>query len=169
MKLCIFAGTFNPIHKAHLKMAQLALENYGFDKILFIPAYKPPHKDTDLSEHRYKMVEIAIANNPKFEISDIEYKREGKSYTYLTVLELYKKFKIDGKISFIIGKDAYDSFDTWYEAEKLKKLIDFVVFDRIPEDISSSEIRQRVKLGKSIKDFVAKDVGDYIERYNLYK
>ena len=52
MKLCIFAGTFNPIHRAHLKMAELALEEYGFDKILFIPAYNPPHKDVELSEHR---------------------------------------------------------------------------------------------------------------------
>lgn len=72
MKLCIFAGTFNPIHRAHLKMAELALEEYGFDKILFIPAYNPPHKDVELSEHRYNMVKLAIQNNPKFEISDIE-------------------------------------------------------------------------------------------------
>lgn len=169
MKLCIFAGTFNPIHKAHLKMAQLAYDSYEFDKIIFIPAYNPPHKDTALREDRYKMVELAIQKYPYFEISDIEYKRKGKSYTYLTILELYKKYNIDGKISFIIGKDAYEKFDSWYEADKLKKLIDFVVFDRCDKDISSSKIRQNIKTNKSIKEFVPEEVGDYIERHNLYK
>ena len=169
MKLCIFAGTFNPIHNAHLKMAQYACDKYGFDKILFIPAFNPPHKDTALSEHRYKMVELAVKNYPNFEISDIEYKRKGKSYTYLTILELYKKYDIEGKISFIIGKDAYENFDSWYEAEKLKNLIEFILFERAPEDISSTEIRQRIKENKSIINMVPKEVGDYIERHNLYK
>ena len=169
MKLCIFAGTFNPIHKSHLKMAELALDKYKFDKILFIPAFNPPHKDTTLSEHRYNMVELAIKNHPKFEISDIEYQRKGKSYTYLTIQELYKKYDIEGKIHFIIGKDAIEKFDTWYEADKLKELIDFVVFDRAPEDISSSKIRQRIKENKPISDLVTKEVGEYIERNNLYK
>ncbi len=169
MKLCIFAGTFNPIHNAHLKMAQCAYEQFGFDKIIFIPAFNPPHKNTALSEHRYKMVEMAVKNYPHFEISDIEYKRKGKSYTYLTILELYEKYDIEGKISFIIGKDAYKNFDSWYEAEKLKNLIEFVLFERAPEDISSTEIRQRIKENKSISNMVPKEVGEYIERHNLYK
>lgn len=150
-------------------MAQWALDKYNFDKILFIPAFNPPHKDTALSGDRYKMVELAIQNYPKFEISDIEYKREGKSYTYLTILELYKQYDIEGKISFIIGKDAYEKFDTWYEAEKLKNLIDFVLFDRVDEDISSSKVRNRIKEGKPITDLVTKEVGDYIEKHGLYK
>ena len=169
MKLCIFAGTFNPIHKAHLKMAQLALEEHNFDKILFIPAYNPPHKDVALAQDRYNMVELAIKNCPKFEISDIEYKRKGKSYTFLTVTELYQKYDIDDKIYFIIGKDAYENFDSWYKADELKKLIKFVKFDRIPEDISSSKIRQNIKEQKNIDNLVTKEVGDYIERHNLYK
>ena len=83
MKLCIFSGTFNPIHKAHIKMAEYVLENFGFDKIIFIPAYKPPHKDyaPEMCQHRYNMVKLAIQYNPHFEISDIEYKNEGKSYS----------------------------------------------------------------------------------------
>ena len=96
MKLCIFSGTFNPIHNAHIKMAEYVLKNYGFDKIIFIPAYKPPHKDyqDNMCIHRYNMVKLAIQNNPKFEISDIEYKNEGKSYSYLTALELYKQYDL---------------------------------------------------------------------------
>ena len=75
MKLCVFQGTFNPIHKAHLLMAEFILKNYEFDKILFIPAFKPPHKDYDekLTPHRLEMVKLAIQNNMHFEVSDIEY------------------------------------------------------------------------------------------------
>ena len=79
MKLCIFSGTFNPIHRAHLKMAEYVLSHYGFDKIIFIPAYKPPHKDYDINlcKHRFEMVKLATAYNPHFEVSDIEYQSEG--------------------------------------------------------------------------------------------
>ena len=75
MSICIFPGTFNPIHQAHIKMAEFALEHYGFDKIIFIPSYIPPHKalNKDLAVHRLNMVKIAISSNPKFELSDIEY------------------------------------------------------------------------------------------------
>jgi nicotinate-nucleotide adenylyltransferase len=95
MKLCVFQGTFNPIHNAHLRVAKYVLNKYDFDKLLFIPAYKPPHKkyDDNMSVHRLNMVKLAVEDehNSKIEVSDIEYKREGKSYTYLTICELYKK------------------------------------------------------------------------------
>ena len=72
-------------------MAEYALEKYKFDKIIFIPSYIPPHKDVDseLSEHRYKMVELAISMNPQFEISDIEYQSEGKSYSFFNNVEIF--------------------------------------------------------------------------------
>ena len=125
MKLCIFSGTFNPIHNAHLNMANYALHNFGFEKIIFIPAYKPPHKvyDTDMSAHRFNMVKLAIQGNTDFEISDIEYKRETKSYTYLTIKDLYKKYDIDEKINLIIGTDAFKEIESWYETDKLKNLV----------------------------------------------
>ena len=124
MKLCVFQGTFNPIHNAHLRVAKYVLNKYDFDKLLFIPAYKPPHKkyDDNMSIHRLNMVKLAIEDehNSKIEVSDIEYKREGKSYTYLTICELYKKYEIEGKINFIIGTDAFKDIENWYEADKLK-------------------------------------------------
>lgn len=193
MKLCIFSGTFNPIHNAHLKMAQYVIKHYGFDKIIFIPAYKPPHKDYDASmcTHRYNMVRLAIQNNPNFEISDIEYKREGKSYSYLTALELNQQYKIDGKINFIIGTDAFEKIESWYESDKLKNLVDFIVFIRENEtvnlshlkekgynfeiakmpftDISSTDLRKRISEGKSIKNLVTEEVEDYIYKNGLYK
>ena len=132
MKMCVFSGTFNPIHNGHLYMAEYALEKFGFSKILFIPAFKPPFKESvpELTEHRFNMVKLAIENNPQFEISDIEYRLGGKSYTYRTICELYKEYEIDGKISFIIGTDAFETLDKWYESEKLRKLVDFIVFVR---------------------------------------
>lgn len=193
MKLCIFSGTFNPIHKAHLKMAQYVIDNFGFDKIVFIPAYKPPHKDYDTSmcTHRYNMVKLAIKNNPKFEISDIEYQREGKSYSYLTALELYKKYNVDGKIHFIIGTDAFKKIESWYEANKFKNIVDFIVFIRENEtvnldylkdkgynfeiskmpftDISSTNLRERIAEGQPINELVTKEVEEYINKNGLYK
>lgn len=138
MKFCLFAGTFNPIHKAHLAMAEYVLDNFGFDKIIFIPAYKPPHKsyDDNMSMRRFEMVKLATKNNPKFEVSDIEFKREGKSYTYLTILEILNQIQKNDKISFIIGTDAFRQIETWYETDKLKKLIDFIVFIRENETVN---------------------------------
>ena len=195
MKLCVFQGTFNPIHVAHLKMADYVLKNYVFDKIIFIPAYKPPHKNYDitLTPHRLKMVELAALSNPNFKVSDIEYKNERNSYTYLTILELYKKYDIEGKINFIIGTDAFKKIDTWYEADKLKELVNFIVFVRENEldnkkyrelkekgynftfakmdfqDISSSDIRKNIREGNDISKFVTDKVKGYIEQNGLYK
>lgn len=192
MKLCIFSGTFNPIHNAHLKMAQYVLDNYGFDKIIFIPAYKPPHKDyeKDMCNHRYNMVKLAIQNNPAFEISDIEYKSEGKSYSYLTALELQKLYNIEGKINFIIGTDAFEKIESWYETDKFKKLVDFIVFIRENEpvnfdnlrekgynfefakmdfvDISSTELREKISKGKPVKHLIPAKVEEYIKENGLY-
>ena len=192
MKLCIFSGTFNPIHNAHLQMAEYVLEHYGFDKIIFIPAYKPPHKDYDINmcKYRYDMVKLAIQNNPKFEISDIEYKREGKSYSYFTLLKLYEQYNVDGKIHFIIGTDAFEKIESWYEADKLKKIVDFIVFIRENEfvnldylkekgytfefarmpffDISSTELRERISKHKPINNLVTKEVEEYIYKNGLY-
>jgi len=167
MKLCVFQGTFNPIHNTHLKMAQSVAADY--DKVLFIPAYNPPHKDFDgdMSAHRLEMVRIAVEGNPKFEASDIEYRREGKSYTYDTIRELYKLYPVEGKIGFIIGSDAFEKIDSWHEAEKLKELVDFIVFERT-DDVSSTEIRERITKGFSVDDVLPKGVLQYIREHNLY-
>ena len=199
MKLCLFQGTFNPIHNAHLLICDYAKKEFGFDKIMVIPAARPPHKDFDesLSNHRLAMTKIAVADKDFLEVSDIEYKREGLSYTYLTVKELYKKHKIDGKINFIIGTDAFKNIESWYESDKLKELVDFVLFIREDElelendkkhlqklknkgynykimkmpfvDISSTQIRQNVSNSIPIKNLVPKEVGKYIEKHGLYK
>ncbi len=109
MAICIFSGTFNPIHNAHIKMAEYALNKYSFEKIIFIPAYVPPHKEIDgnLAKHRLKMVELATAYNPKFEVSDVEYKRNEPSYSLITVKKIIEQFGIQDRLNFIIGTDAF--------------------------------------------------------------
>ena len=114
MKLCVFQGTFNPIHRAHLQVADYVSKNYDFDKILFIPAFKPPHKDYDpkMSFHRFNMVKLAAQGKLNFDVSDIEFRSDNKSYTYNTIRELYKIYDIEGKINFIIGTDAFEKIES---------------------------------------------------------
>lgn len=195
MKLCVFQGTFNPIHNAHLKMAEYAFKHFDFDKILFIPAARPPHKnfDSDFSHHRFNLVKIATDYNNNFQVSDIEFKLNGKSYTYNTILQLYKMFDIEGKINFIIGTDAFEKIESWYEADKLKNLIDFIVFVRENNlenhkfdelqskgytfklanmdflDISSTQIRSMIKNNEDVSQFITEEEREYIEKYGLYK
>lgn len=195
MKLCILSGTFNPIHNGHILMAEFLLKTQEVEKIIFIPAFNPPQKSTEpeLALHRLKMTELATASNPAFEVSDIEYKLGGKSYSYLTILELYKKYKIDSKIKFVIGTDAFENLDSWYESEKLRKIVDFVVFVRKNDfnekkyekmkekgynfsfapmefhDISSTDIRNKAKQKKSIAGLVPEVVERYIKENDLYK
>lgn len=181
MSICIFPGTFNPIHYGHLKMAEFALEKYNFEKIIFIPSYLPPHKEInkDLASHRYKMVELAIKDNPNFEISDIEYLSDGKSYSLITVKKIIEQYNLKNRLNFIIGTDAFNKIDTWYHAEELKDLVHFIVFNRGEElkglstgwdfelaemyfiDISSTEIR-----GGKYNNL--KLVEDYIKNNGLY-
>lgn len=199
MKLCLFQGTFNPIHNAHLEICEFAKKKFNFDKILVIPAANPPHKtvNRDLSYHRLKMAELAVIDKDYLEVCDIEYLREGVSYTYLTVKELYEKYDIDGKINFIIGTDAFKNIGTWYESEKLKHLLDFILFVREDEfqlekdviylqklkdkgynytmmempfyDISSTQIRENITNSIPIKKLVPKEVEKYIDKYGLYR
>ena len=141
MGICIFPGTFNPIHNGHIKMAEFALEKYNFDKIIFIPSYMPPHKDInlELAKHRYKMVELAIKNNPKFEISDIEYLSNSKSYSLITVQKIIEQYCIKDRLNFIIGTDAFANIDNWYKADELKSLVHFIVFPRKGDNIENKE------------------------------
>lgn len=184
MTICIFPGTFNPIHIAHIKMAQFVLKKFGFEKIIFIPSYIPPHKQVDknLAKHRYNMVKLAIANNSKFEISDIEYKSEGKSYTLLTVKKIKEQYKIEGRINLLIGADAFKNVKMWYKADELRELVHFIVFPRSGDEIkkedflgysfelldadtiniSSTNLREK-HIGETTKE-----VEDYIKTNELY-
>lgn len=196
MRLCVFQGTFNPIHKVHLEVAKFAKEYYNFERILFIPAYIPPHKSVDknLALHRFNMVKLAISEYNGFDISDIEYKREGNSYTYNTILELRKAYNItDEKINFLIGTDAFIKIRTWYKTDKLKELVHFIVFKRTNEfnkddfnelrgfgydfefapmnyiDVSSTRLRENLGNGISINNMELPKIREYIKEHGLYQ
>lgn len=194
MKLAILSGTFNPIHKAHLSIANYVMEEFSYDKILVIPASNPPLKENLISPlARLEMVKLALKNQKQLILSEIEFESCEKSYSYITVKKLYERYNIEGKLGFIMGTDAYVGLKKWYEAAKLKSLVDFIVFEReisfsdekvsvlqdegfnliraeLPfKNISSTDIRNKVKNFEDISDYVPKEVEDYINENGLYR
>ena len=138
MKIGILGGTFNPIHNAHLRVAETTLDRLCLDRILFIPAATPPHKplDGDISyEHRRNMVELAIEDNPRFAISDIEQQRGGTSYTIDTLREL-RRLSPDDEFFFIIGSDSFQEISSWYCVADIFSTANIVVVER-PEAVIS--------------------------------
>lgn len=195
MRYCVFSGTFNPIHNGHLTMAQRVIEEFHFDEILFIPAYIQPHKNLAYCKrsapHRLEMLRLALENKPQFKLNTIEFDRKGLSYTYITILELYKRLSdIEGKINFVIGTDAFLNIYKWQDGQNLVKLLDFIVLIRDENElemckelkdvkyrvlqsdkinISSTMVREMVKSKQDISELVPQEVKEYIEKNHLYR
>lgn len=197
-KYGIFGGSFNPIHYGHLMICEYIKEEMGLDKVIFIPTGNPPHKELELSaKDRYEMVRLAISPNPDFEISDIETTRVKKSYTVDTIRELKKIYK-EEKLYFLIGLDSLFQLKTWMKIGDLSQEIEFVValrpgyldkeevnkeIDFLREnfgtkinlintplyEISSTDLRDRIRVGKSLRYLIPKKVLDYIEESGFYK
>lgn len=191
-KIGILGGTFDPIHLGHLILADQLAEKLKLDKVLFIPSASPPHKDNkkvSSAKDRFKMTELAIENNPLFSISDIELKRKGKSYTVITVHEL-KKLYPKSKLFLLCGSDVLDEIKTWKKPDEIYRLIKVIIgvrpgYNKIRKDnkyakksiieemngleVSSTEIRERVKKGKSIRYLVPAKVEEFIRAKGLYR
>ena len=197
-KYGIFGGSFDPIHYGHLMICEYIKEEMGLDKVIFIPTGNPPHKDLGVSaEDRYEMVRLAISPNPDFEISDIETTRVNLSYTVDTIRELKKIYK-EEKLYFLIGLDSLFQLKTWKKIGDLSQEIEFVValrpgyinkeeidneIDFLREnfgtkinliktplyEISSTDLRDRIHEGKSLRYLIPKKVLDYIEESGFYK
>ena len=128
----IFGGTFNPIHKGHYEMIKALNASDRVSKILIMPAKMPPHKSADFlasDEDRLNMCKIVADDFKKATVLDIEFKREGKSYTYDTVKILKDIYK-DDQLAFVCGGDMLVYFDKWYKYEELMKMLPFIVFSR---------------------------------------
>ncbi len=129
-RIGIFGGTFNPIHLGHLVIAEAAWQEYDLDKVVFVPASHPPHKqqDSDVApnELRYEMVRLAIADNPHFDISDVELRREGLSYTVDTLRYFHTQYPAGTEFYFIIGTDTLEQLPTWKYIDELIELCHFV-------------------------------------------
>ena len=192
MKIAILGGTFNPIHIGHLMLAEDVRKEFGYDKILFIPACVPPHKAYNAcvsDADRLEMLRLATKDNPYFEVDDCELKRKGISYTIDTIYDLESRYqeKIEGKIGLIIGDDLLSGFDSWHLAETLALRVRLIVGRRnssvLPLEspfpysplsnsilpISSSDIRNRIKNNKSWRYLVPDSVFQYINDRNLYE
>lgn len=191
-RLGILGGTFNPIHIAHLLVAEQVAEARRLDKVLFIPACTPPHKDSpDIApaEDRYRMTALATESNPRFEVSRIELDRPGRSFTKDTLQELLELYP-GSDLFYVIGSDAVAELSTWREPELVLELAQFLVamrpghdLARLEErfresveivhvsglDVSSTEIRDRVRKGLSIRYLVPENVEKYIAQTGLYR
>ena len=191
MKICLFGGTFDPPHIGHLLIAQTVCEAENFDKILFIPANKPPHKNKLTNvDHRLAMLSLAVKENPNFEISDVEIERGGVSYTIDTLKEVRNNIINDeDELFYLIGSDSLLEFRNWKKPREILKESQVVVairpgfrpsdipawilhkiqFANIPRfEISSSNIRERWIENKTIRYLVTLPVWEYINKYRLY-
>ncbi|OPY06347.1 MAG: putative nicotinate-nucleotide adenylyltransferase [Syntrophaceae bacterium PtaB.Bin038] len=214
MKWGLMGGTFDPIHLAHLRCAQEILEHFGLDRVVFIPSATPPLKHgpgVTPYEHRERMVRLALEGNPAFAFSDVENRREGRSFTVDTIGYFRETFGEDLEIFFILGQDAFADIRRWKDWRRLLTLCNFIVMSRpgwgrgalrraLPPALASrfvydrkarvyrgpsgsliafarvtalaigaTDIRQRVKQGRSIRYLVPDAVREYIESQGLYK
>lgn len=133
LRLGLFGGSFNPIHTGHLTIARQTREALELDQILFIPTGDPPHKpDGSLApaHHRLEMVRLAIGSDPTFAVSDVEFRRPGKSYTIETIRLLQRSYGPRAQLFFLIGLDAFLDIQSWREPAALLILCSFVVLPR---------------------------------------
>jgi nicotinate-nucleotide adenylyltransferase len=132
-KIGIFGGTFNPIHNGHLKVGREVRQGFDLDKILLVPAAVPPHKKTEnvaKARDRLEMIRLAIEKDPCFEVSDLELKRRGPSYTIDTVERFESIFPENTRLYFIVGMDAFLDIESWKSYGELFRAIPFIVMSR---------------------------------------
>lgn len=131
-RLGIFGGTFDPVHLGHLRAAQEALDMLGLDEMLFVPAAVPPHKPNRKIvsfQSRWRMLELAVAGNSRFRLSDLEQRMPGKSYTVHSLRHLRRE-NPRAELFFLAGCDAFLEMDTWYNFKEIFRLADIVVLCR---------------------------------------
>ncbi len=193
IKTGIFGGAFNPVHKGHVRLAEEAVKQLKLKRLLIIPTYDSPHKETKLApfEDRAEMCRRAFGHIDGVEISDIEVSLGGVSYTINTIREL-KSLYPDEQFFLLIGGDMLFSFDKWYKYESILKeakvcavardndsLVDMMEYANelgrikvLPTqaiEISSTEIRSRAAKGEDISELVPDGVAEYISQSGLYR
>jgi len=198
MKIGIMGGTFDPIHYGHLILAETAYDRFGMDKVLIMPAGDPYFKverGVSADEDREAMTRLAIEGNPHFEFSDLELKREGDTYTVDTLKILKEQYPYDD-LYLIVGSDTLFQMEKWYKPQEIFQMATILSSRRnIPNaeleeqmdylrskfgakivnlympniDISSTDIRDKVKHDMSVRYFTPDCVIEYIKAHQLYK
>ncbi len=185
----ILGGTFDPIHIGHLVMAQAAMKKLGLQKVIFVPANLPPHKNpggVTPALRRLAMVRLALSGHPHFSVSDFEINKPGRSYSIDTIRHFREMFPARTKLFFLMGQDAFEGLKEWKDVAQIFKLVHIVVVNRpgykpdqvhLPHhsvlmpgiDIASSDVRNQVIEGNAISYLVPPKVAEYIQKHRLYR
>jgi nicotinate-nucleotide adenylyltransferase len=198
MKIGVFGGTFDPVHRAHIAAAAAARDALKLDKVLLVPAGQPMSRSElpiASAEDRVAMLRLAVKGKPGLEVSTIEIERSGPTYTVDSITQM-RKSALNDEIYFILGCDSLDQLPGWKEPERLVSLCRLVVVPRpgcrTPDlkkleeilpgisqkvtllkepflDVSATEIREKAGKAESINDLVPAPVADYIKKHGLYK
>ncbi len=195
MRLALFGGTFDPVHYGHLRLAEEACEAANLERVLFIPAHTSPFRTAErlsAHAHRLQILRLAVQDNPRFEVSDLEIQRGGVSYTIDTVRTLRQHYP-NAELFLILGADALQGFTAWREPDAIAQECRLLVgvrphydlqatLEQLPESIrrrvqpvpmtplgvSASDLRQRVRQGRSIRYLTPPNVIEYIQQHRLY-
>ncbi len=197
-KIGIFGGSFNPVHKEHVKVALEAIKELQLNKLFIIPTYVAPHKQGEevlSGNDRLNMLNLAFKNNDKVVVSDYEIEKQGVSYSYLTVRH-FKELYPNATLYFLMGSDMLENFPTWKNPDDIVKNCNLVLINRqgnsvkdeilvqnikslyshsviklnvSGQDVSSTEIRLRKMLGLPLDDLVSLEVQEYIDKNGLFK
>lgn len=189
LRLGIYGGSFDPVHNAHLLVAQAAIEELQLDRLIFVPAAQSPFKPESKpapANTRLRLLRLALAGHPEYEIDETEIRRGGVSYTIDTVRELRQRHP-GAELFYLVGADHVAALPKWKAADELAALIQFVVVPRpgltasgwpapfrgvalkgFPLGVSSSEIRARIRAGLNIGLLVPAPVAEAIANNRLY-
>lgn len=185
-KIGIFGGSFNPIHRGHIEMANIAIEKFNLDRLYIVPLGTPSHRpNTNFASgsKRMAMVKLACSNNKKLYPCDYEVVSKSVSYTFDTLLKIREEHP-NSLIYEIIGEDSAEYLTSWKNYEKMIDLCKFIFFKRKGYcsttdglltieaplfNISSTLIREKIKNKESLKDYITEDIEEYIIKHDLYR
>ncbi|MFH2036509.1 MAG: nicotinate (nicotinamide) nucleotide adenylyltransferase [Candidatus Zixiibacteriota bacterium] len=184
----IMGGAFDPIHRGHLKLAEQAFNEFNLDGVLFVVSFDPPHRNKPIAsfDNRLKMAGLALEKYDNFILSDIEKEISTPNFTINMINALKFKYpRVNWYL--ILGEDNLAIFDIWYKPEEIIRQVKVVVgnrpgsaiekskwdnkitrFEMTPIDISSTEIRRRIKAGEPVDNMVTDEVAEYIKLERLY-
>lgn len=188
MRLLLLGGSFNPVHVGHLIMAEELGAEFGYDLVLLVPSFRPPHKDLAGEpgpEHRLAMLRLAVQGDASLAVDDCELRRGGLSYTVDTLAEIAGRYAIEGKPGLVVGDDLIPGFGTWHRPDDVAREADLVCAHRGSAEelplayphvyahnslvqVSSSMVRERISEGRPFRRLLDPAVFEYIREHGLY-